>query len=276
MGHCETFQVAVSVASIRLICNVENDLLLFAAISEYSSTPLGIFLHGIITAIITTPLCVCSGIVLDETLDPMHLWFRNIIIISFKFQLIIRLVVTFLMVLQASMLIFGFGVIGGNVIVLIMNSMEAPTSMHFCKYVVSLHSYRELEIINHVVNTIFLHFLPVFTLIMVVLAVLMGYMLIKMTSSIALALVILEIMQSAVVFGFILIGFPVLADVLEKSNDLLRNLKLQRNSPSRKRQLRSCTPLKIWVGPYFFIHNGTGINLLDLISYYTMSLVISV
>lgn len=95
---------------------------------------------------------------------------------------------------------------------------------------IGIQAYRQLEIINQVFNTIVWYFLPIFTFIIVVVAALMGYMIIKMAGSIPHTLLILEILLSAVIFGGVLIEYPLMADVMEKSSNFLRILDLQGGS----------------------------------------------
>lgn len=250
-----------------------------AATDKESSNLMGVFLHGIVSAIITTPLGACGAIAVDRKLDPTYLWFRNLTIISSRLKLILQLIVIFPMVLHASILIFGFGVIGVNIILLILEVLEREpyqNSRHSWKYVINMQTYLQLVIITQVMNTIIWYFLPVFTLILVVFTIVMGYMILKMAGSIPYALIILDAMLSALILWFIMLAFPVVADVMMKSADFLRNLELHGVSNYRKRQLRSCRQLKICAGSYFCIHKSTGITLLDLIAYYTMSAIISV
>lgn len=181
------------------------------------------------------------------------------------------------MELHASILIFGLGIIGVNIIVLILETLDTRRKRwNICKFVIGMQTYRQFHIIIQVVNTITSCFLPVFTLTIVILAVVMGHMIIKMTGSVPHSLVILEIMTTAAIVAFIMIAYPLCADVLRKSADFLRSLELQGGSMYRKRQLYSCRPLKIRAGSYFYIHDGTVAKLLELIAYYTMSSIISV
>lgn len=255
---------------------------LFAATFKESTNLVGIFLHGLISPIITMPVGACGTVILDQTLDPTYFWLRKVTIISSKLQLFIRAMVIFCVALHTAIVIFGFGVIGVNIILLILETLErVPSSTcskqsSICKFATDVQTYRQLQIITHVTNIVFWYVLPVLSLEVVIGAVIMGYMLIKMTGNISYVVVILEMMLNALIFGFILIAFPLGADVIKKSVDSLRILGLQGGVSYSKRQLRSCRPLKIWAGSYFYIHRGTGMMLLGLIAYYTMSSVVSI
>lgn len=216
---------------------------------------------------------------MNQTLDPTYLWFRNVTIISFRLQLFFRVVLTFVILLHSCILLSGFGIVGVSIILALLETLERVASQSerkIGKHFVFIKTYRQLEIINQVVNIIDSYIFPIFVLILIVVAVLMGYMIVKMTGYIPYALLVLETLLSAVIYVCILVAFPLVADLLEKSVNFIRIFKLQSGSAYRKKQLRSCRPLKIWAGPYFYIHKGTGITLLGLISYYTMSSIISV
>ncbi|OXA48643.1 hypothetical protein Fcan01_16529 [Folsomia candida] len=112
-----------SVAKKRYVVRINNTFPNVGATDKESSNLMGVFLHGIVSAIITTPLGACGAIAVDRKLDPTYLWFRNLTIISSRLKLILQLIVIFPMVLHASILIFGFGVIGVNIILLILETL---------------------------------------------------------------------------------------------------------------------------------------------------------
>ncbi|OXA49730.1 hypothetical protein Fcan01_15827 [Folsomia candida] len=177
--------------------------------------------------------------------------------------------------------VFGFAIIGVNLILFFLDMLDMIIlsnikATNISNYVARMRTFRQLQIINSVYNQAIRHLFPVITLIIVVVAVIMGYVVINLTGSAPHALVINAVTLNAAIFGFIQLAFPIMADLLGKSADFIMILELQGCSNYRKRQLRSCRHLKIWAGSYFFIHKGTRVTLLELIAYYTMSLIISV
>lgn len=257
---------------------------MFSGTSNESSNLIGVFLHGLIGSIVTTPLCACVVLILRPKLDPSYLWFRHVTFIPFGLKLFFRLIVISSTLIHTCVMVFGYAIIGVNIILFFLDTLDRITPVNLKgsnfinigKYVTSMRTYRQLQIINSVYNRIIWHLFPVITLIIGVVAVIMGYVVINLAGSVPYALVILGVTSIAAIFGFIQLTFPIMADMIKKSADFLMVFKLQGCSSYRKRQLRSCRHLKIWAGSYFFIHRGTRIMMLGLIADNTMSLVISV
>lgn len=76
---------------------------------------IGIFLHGLISTIILTPLGTSSAVFLDQTVDPTYILFRSVTIISGRWNVFFRVIVIFSVAIHTSLVIFGFGVIGINI-----------------------------------------------------------------------------------------------------------------------------------------------------------------
>lgn len=223
--------------------------------------------------------------ILRPKLDPSYFLFRNVTTISSRMKLFLRVVIFCSSILHACIVIFGLGIISVILILLILRTLDRQISINhkrsnfrnICEYVVSIKIYRQLQIIDQVTNHLVRYILPVVSLMLTLCAVMMGFMVIKMTGGIPFTLVFLEITSTASTLGFIQIGFSLMADVMKKSTDFIRTLQLHVGYVSyRKRQLRSCRHLKIMAGSYFCIKKSTPITLFGLIAYYTMSLVISV
>ncbi|OXA63030.1 hypothetical protein Fcan01_00928 [Folsomia candida] len=267
------------------ICFVIRNTLKFKDQLNESSTLPGLFFHGIISFIVMVPLGGFVVMILRPKVDPTYLWFRNVTIISCEMKLFFRLCLYCSTLLHVSVLIFGLAIIGVNIIVPILRSLERPISSNYecrsflnvSKYITRTRTYRQLQIITQVINQLVRHILLVGALILVLSAAMLGFMVIKMAWKIPFALVFLAVTVIGAILGFVQIGFSSMADVMRKSADFKRDLEFQGGYISyRKRQLRSLKVLKIWVGSYFFIHKGTRIELFGLIAYHTMSLVISV
>lgn len=178
--------------------------------------------------------------------------------------------------------IIGFVIGGVNILLIILRTLDRMTNLErsnfrkISEYVTKMGTYRQLQVTNQVINQLNGEILPVLILLIVVASVMMGFMIVKMTGRVPGMLVFLEVTLTFAILLFIEIGFPLMSDVIRKSADFIRAVKLDEGCSSyRKRQVKSCQHLKILVGSYFCIHKGTRIELLSLIAYYTMSLVIS-
>lgn len=230
------------------------------------------------------PLDVCVVMILRPNLDPTYLLFRNVTIISCKMKLFLRILIFCSSLMHACMHIIKYAIVGVNVLVWFIKTLDRitttnrrqPNFRNISEYFINMRTYRQLQIMNQVANHIIRNVLPVGTLILLLDSVMMGYMIIKMSGVVPHTVTFLEVTIFAAIVGFIQIGFSLMAELMKKSSDFIRGLKLQGLSSQRKRQMRSCQPLKIWAGSYFFIRKGTPITLFGLMAYYTMSLVISV
>lgn len=222
--------------------------------------------------------------ILRPNLDPTYLLFRNVTIISCKMKLFLRILIFCSSLMHACMHIIKYAIVGVNVLVWFIKTLDRitttnrrqPNFRNISEYFINMRTYRQLQIMNQVANHIIRNVLPVGTLILLLDSVMMGYMIIKMSGVVPHTVTFLEVTIFAAIVGFIQIGFSLMAELMKKSSDFIRGLKLQGLSSQRKRQMRSCQPLKIWAGSYFFIRKGTPITLFGLMAYYTMSLVISV
>jgi len=82
----------------------------------------------------------------------------------------------------------------------------------------------------------------------------------------------LFVITSFVVLGVLL---PLAQNIHDASEILLRSWKRQSRSSLEKRMLRAMHPIKVFVGPFFYIKKGTKCEYASSVVYYCISLIIS-
>ncbi|OXA40354.1 hypothetical protein Fcan01_25011 [Folsomia candida] len=187
------YTVAVSVIFTEIFKIDEFRVMLkflrkFEALSAQPSDLFGLFLHGFILAVITSPLTCCSVPILAPTIDPTYLWFRNASFLSTNFKTMLRALIMFVSMLHACSELFWFSIIASNVTVILNGCLKIGKSWQkqtkfiaSSQLISSLKRYRQLQIFNSVVNQVFSYILPVAVSLTFLCMVLMGYFLIKMT-----------------------------------------------------------------------------------------------
>lgn len=271
---------------------------------------IGLFLHLMIPFSLQIPLTSVAIPLLQDNIDPSYFWFRDVSSISQGHKLFLRIGIMLVTVGHGSTVLIALGISivnMGRMFQICFKSMSNPKlfrgnagsssgvkMVHFkfgkvlemstvftrfgksAKFPEALFKYRQIAILATVGNQITRIIIPVGLMIILVTCCISGYFIIKLSSQVPLVLTLFAVLLIIVdvVAGIVLI--PLGADITVKSNEFVGFWKLQGFSGYRKRQLRSCKPLVIKVGPFFDVEKKTKRIYLSQALYYTVNLVISV
>jgi hypothetical protein len=103
-----------------------------------------------------------------------------------------------------------------------------------------------------------------------------GYLLIKLSGSVPAPVSFVAVMSLIVVSTAAHFLFPLASDCNTKSDQVLKFWSKEGCSKYRRRLLRSCSKLGIWVGPFFKFTKQTRTEYIGLTMYYMLTLLISV
>lgn len=236
---------------------------------------LGIFCHGLILTVLTSPFAISILVCVSPKIDPTYLLFRNVSWISPNWRMFFRILIYFFSMLHVCILDFGFGIVMVNMLESITMTLKSIQAKNSFPEILKITTYREIELVNLAFNQVLHYSLPVILLMALLCTVLMGYIVIKMTGQVPpiFTLMVLSIVIS--ILGFIQLVLPIMADVVTYSSDFLRCFNSRKISRSLKKELASCRPLKIWMGQYRSINRYSRTKFFELGLYYTTSFVIS-
>lgn len=137
--------------------------------------------------------------------------------------------------------------------------------------------YRRFTIVAKATNDFIFYTLPIACLTTLVGSIVCGYILIKLTGRVSLMMTFFVGDVMVVLIMVVLWVIRQFGDVFHESGEVIRVWKLSVGaSKYMSRQVRSCSRLKIEVGPFFFVRKETRIVMISVIAYHTISLVISV
>lgn len=268
----------------------------------------GLLLHFMIPAPVSTPLTVAAATILLENVDPTYFWFRDFILISSPVKMLLRISIMSIVVFHGAMAIFTFLVNLANVALSFHCCLRSMTSTNYfrnylqtendthsldiatqsrifkaatkfgnsARFSQCLIKYRQLQIVAAVQNQVLIYLLPISLVVAVAGCVVVGYLVIKLTGAVPIPLSILCSFVLVLIIAAAHALIPLAAEVFIKSEFFVRFWKLQSFSGYRKRQLKSCKLLRISVGPFFRIKKGSRVIFLSVVLYHTVTLVISV
>lgn len=146
------------------------------------------------------------------------------------------------------------------------------------KFPKHLNIYRQLQIIGTDMNHIINYALPIGQLVLFLCAVISTYLIVKLHNTVTIPLTILCGMILLGILGFIDYVFPLISAITVRSTNLLKSWKVGASPRTTlwTKQVRSCCPIRIRVGSFYYVETKTRTELLASIFYYTASLVISV
>lgn len=233
---------------------------------------------------IQIPLNVSTTPLLMPDIDPTYFFFKELSFISPHLKLFLRIITVFIATFHGSLSLSGFLIFMGNVIrailicfkfMLIPKSFLGQISSRSIKFLGALLKYRQLQIYLTVANQALQYFMPVGLFIALVMSCACGYFVIKLAHFISFVFTLISIFAIILVFLAVHVLVTMGADITLKSRECISYWELKGFSAHRKRLLKSCRPLALWVGPFFVLEKETRANYLSLIIYNTISLIIS-
>ncbi|OXA40351.1 hypothetical protein Fcan01_25012 [Folsomia candida] len=265
------------------LCVMLKFLRKFEAHSTQPSDLFGLFLHGLILAVIMPPLTCCTLPILAPKMNPTYLLFRNVSLISHNCKIILRSLIIFVSTLHACSELLGFAIIATNVTLTLNGCLKVgkigDTHAKFvtCSQIISsFRRYRQLQIFNSIVNQVMSYILPVGMSLTFLCMVLMGYFLIKMTHLVPHTITFCVGSVLATLFCLAVAILPKMADVSVNSANFVRYWKLQRTSRYLSRQLKSFKCLRLDSGQFGYLKKASGAEVLSQFLYFVMSLVIMI
>lgn len=248
----------------------------------------GIVFHGFIPNVLTYPITAATLPFLLQRDDPLYHILRPATFIPSNLRLLLRVCFLFFGAMHcATILLLGtiFCLTIGEAFRTCQNVLlfgtKNPKIMFgrnlFFPFSMDLHKYRQLSIIAKVTNEFIYYTLPVSFLVEILGGVVCGYILIKMTGLIPITLTVLVANCAILMIVIILWVVRQFGDVFYQSGDVIRAWNLSvGESKYRSRQVKSCQRLRIELGPFCFIKNETRLEMISQMTYYTISLVMSV
>lgn len=259
---------------------------------------IGILLHIIIPSPFPICLILCSVPLLLPNIDSTYFIFRNMS--SFLgpiFTLICRISCIFLATLHGSLLIYSCVINGANIALLLHSCLSVMTKNPTPKQNSAVNSnlgslpkivvvqrnpsfpenfrnYRQLQVMLTVINQVAFEALPVAIFVMLLCCISMGYIVVELTGTVTFPMTIMAIFTLILFTGLIHLLMPLLAEVTIRSLNFVEYWYLQNMSGFRRKQLRSCRRLSIWIGPFLKVTRAIRIQCFSLALYHTVSLVI--
>lgn len=135
---------------------------------------------------------------------------------------------------------------------------------------------RQLAIQTTETNQVFFYVIPFGLFVIFGVSCISVCFVVRLSASLPIVLsfysILVVILAASVVHGLV----PMFAEYKLQSEKFLCFWNAKQSSSVRTRELKSCRPLGIWAGPFFVIGKKTRTTYLELVLYYTASLVISV
>lgn len=269
---------------------------------------IGVLLHLIIPSPLLACFILCSIPVLLPNIDSTNFIFRKASFISPIYILICRILLIFFATLHGSILIFSCVINGTNVALVLHSCLSVmssnprtmeeltPTKLWGTNNVANSNlgslspilvqktsfflenfmNYRQLQVMMTVINQVAFEVVQVAILVMLLCCISMGYIVVKLTGKVPFPITIFAIVTLILFIGLIHLLMPLLVEVTEKTLNFVRYWQLQNTSGRRKRQLRSCRALAVWIGPFLRVTREIRIQFFSSALYHTVSLIILV
>lgn len=247
---------------------------------------MGLFLHAWILATIIVPPVTATVPLFIHNIDPTYFMGRYFPFIPSPLIFLGRIIGIWIAMLHAVMILSAGVIIITNIwlsMKLSLNlvqrdlgiSKDSSIFRRSSKKHFSIH--RQLQIVTTVLNCSLYFTLPIVQIVTFLFAVVMSYVIVKLHDVVPFPLTII---YAAIVVGIGMIYhfvFPLITTITTRSEDLLRlwNLGELSRSGIGTREIRSFGPLRIYVGPFYYIETKARTTLLGSIFYYTASLLIT-
>lgn len=223
-------------------------------------------------------------------LYPSYFWFRESFfsLMTPQMKILLRVLLICPIILHTCINIFGFMIIIVNLAIAFRTSLSCmseggensskisevrTTFQKLIEFQKTLLKYRQLQIINTVLNQVFFYIIPMSLLIPFVFAVGMSYALTKLMGRVPFSITFLAATMISTIVSAAHFVLPVFADIFLKSAKFMR---LDKISNHQMRQLRSCRKLRISVASFYFIDEDSRGNFLSHLLDITVQFLISV
>lgn len=245
--------------------------------SEPSFKRVGLFLHGFLVILLTSPLALSTLPLSGHNIDPTYLYVRNVSFFSPHWKMMLRITAIFLSTFHTTIVLFSCALEIANAIITLNISLKLIINSNLNPhYVASMKRYRQLQIINSIFNHVFDYVISIGLLISSVCGIIMGYILIKLTGTVPHNIIFAATSVTCMMLGLADWLVPMMAELDSNSREFVRSWKLKRFSAYAKKQLRSCRQLNVNVGEFFNMTKESRTEVYERVIYYMMSLVISV
>lgn len=231
-------------------------------------------LHFLIFLTATLPFATGTVPYRRHNIDPTYVIFRNFTFLPFHAKIIIRCILVFFTSLHFAILVFGFAILHTNVLFWMLKPLhEMCTGSN--QFAPTFLKFRQLQIINQVWNELYRRVMLFGVFSILIILVIMGYILIKLTFIVPLSLTFMA--GSQIICAGLMLHFamPLMVQVTKRSTDFVRYWEMRGCSSHRKRKLRSCSPLKAQVGELYYVERESKVKFVSRFMDYTLSLSIS-
>ncbi|OXA62157.1 hypothetical protein Fcan01_01115 [Folsomia candida] len=208
------------VLKVNEMCFMLRNLEKIKGNGSASSSSVGLFLHGLVLAVVTSTISASTVPLRRHNVDGTYLWFRNVSFLSEKMKVLCRILIIFPATLHGCMMIFGCANVLTNVTLTLNTVLKKGTIQNswkkfqnISKYMKSFIKYRQLQVLNKVVNEVFYYIIPIGLVLPFLCVVVMGYIAIKMADTMPHAVTFIMVSVTVAILGLGHWVLPLIADV---------------------------------------------------------------
>lgn len=251
---------------------------------------IGLYLNGVVPAFLGFPIALSAVPIFLNGIEPTYHLFTNFSPRTPYLKLALRVGLTFLVCLHSAIIVFTTSIMLCNAVIVFLGSVHSianikgkiqPPSNFFSRIVLQsrflkrLSIYRQLQILVSLTNQFIYYSIPMSMFSLFVLVIILGYVIIKLTGQVPLTLTLVAISDVAMIVAMAQFVFPLMADIYCKSISFVDVWKEMNVCKVNVKQLISCKPFGIKVGPFYYIRKSSRVEFLTSMLYYTVSMVIS-
>lgn len=227
-----------------------------------------------------------------ENVDPTYFIFRNVKILSAPWILVFRIISIFSPLLHSSVILVSGVIILTNVLII---TISAITSMindkktkklgrikvfqkiqNMVQFLQYISKYRQIQLVICVMNDVCYFVFPLVLLLPLIAVVGTGYILVKLTRFIPFPIIFVSAVFGVCCIAGLHMIMPLLAEITTRSQEFVRHWELRGVTDYRVKSLKSCGPIRVAMGPFFYVNKWTRSTFLSLMVYYTVSVIILV
>lgn len=137
-----------------------------------------------------------------------------------------------------------------------------------------LHKYRQLQIVMTIINHTVENLVAASMLTMFICFVIMGFTVVRLGNFIPMSIILMCIAFILFFSVFVDTMMPLAVGQSARSEAFVRNLEMQNQSKKEQKELKSCSILRLRVGPYTTLSKEFRTNFLSIVLYHTVNLII--
>lgn len=230
-----------------------------------------------IPSIITAPSCAALFPILVHNVDPTYFWFRNIPFFSkySKLTVIIRMAIIYITILHGCVLVNSTIITSVNICLMLnsdLNKLTKRDKVH--NFPKTLRKYRQLQLMMTITNQVVEYLLTAALLTYFVCFVMIGYIVVRLSNLIPMAMTLLCVAFIVFFLAFVHTILPLPIRGLERSEEFVRNGDMENLQKLERKELKSCSVLRLRIGPYTTLTKAFRTNFFSFVVYHTVNLII--